>query len=103
MLNSLAPLDGVFRALADPTRRAIVERLMREDASVSQLARPLPMSLAAVVQHVAILEESGLVRTQKTGRVRTCRIDPQALAVVEDWLAQRRCIWEGRLDRPGRH
>jgi DNA-binding transcriptional ArsR family regulator len=92
-------LDPVFQALADPTRRVIVERLSRGPASVSELARPLAMSLSAVVQHLAVLEASGLVRSEKTGRVRTCRIEPAALKSAEDWIGARRAEWEHRLDR----
>ena len=77
--GSAPPIDGIFRALADPTRRSVVERLNRSPASVSELAEPLDMTLSAVVQHLAVLEASGLVRSQKTGRVRTCRIEPKAL------------------------
>ena len=98
MLNNL---DSVYQALADPSRRAIVARLTRGPASVSELARPLPMSLPAVVQHLAVLEASGLVRSRKVGRVRTCRIEPKALGRAEDWIAQRREEWERRLDRLG--
>ncbi len=92
-------LDPVFQALADPTRRSIVERLSRGPASVSELAQPLAMSLSAVVQHLAVLEASGLVRSEKTGRVRTCRIEPAALKSAEDWIGARRAEWERRLDR----
>ena len=92
-------LDPVFQALADPTRRVIVERLSRGPASVSELAKPLAMSLSAVVQHLAVLEASGLVRSEKTGRVRTCRIEPAALKSAEDWIGARRAEWEDRLDR----
>lgn len=98
MLNNL---DSTFQALSDPTRRAIVERLTRGPASVSELARPLPMSLPAVVQHLAILQSSGLVRSEKVGRVRTCRIDTAALGSAEKWIAGRREEWESRLDRLG--
>jgi DNA-binding transcriptional ArsR family regulator len=94
-------LDSVYQALADPSRRAIVARLTRGPASVSELARPLPMSLPAVVQHLAVLEASGLVRSQKVGRVRTCRIEPRTLGRAEEWIAQRREEWESRLDRLG--
>ena len=94
-------LDRVFQALSDPSRRAIVERLTRGDASVSELARPLAMSLAAVVQHVQTLEASGLIRTHKAGRVRYCRLDRPALAQAEQWLTQRRTLWELNLDRLG--
>ena len=98
MLNNL---DSTYQALADPTRRAIVERLTRGPASVSELARPLPMSLPAVVQHLAVLQASGLVRSEKVGRVRTCRIEPLALGNAEQWIADRRAEWESRLDRLG--
>ena len=98
MLNNL---DSTYQALADPTRRAIVERLTRGPASVSELARPLPMSLPAVVQHLAVLQTSGLVRSEKVGRVRTCRIEPRALGMAEQWIAERRAEWESRLDRLG--
>ena len=101
MLNQRADLDQVLHALADPTRRQIVERLGSGSASVSSLAAPLPMSLPAVVQHLQVLERSGLVRSQKVGRVRTCRLDPECLGTVEDWIAARRRTWERRLDRLG--
>ena len=101
MLNYPARLDLAFQALADPTRRAIVERLSQSPASVSDLARPLAMSLPAVMQHLAVLEGSGLVVSQKTGRVRTCRIEPQALSLAEQWISARRTEWEARLDRLG--
>jgi len=94
-------LDSTYQALSDPTRRAIVERLTRGPASVSELARPLPMSLPAVVQHLAVLQASGLVRSEKVGRVRTCRIEPRALTTAEQWIAERRAEWESRLDRLG--
>jgi DNA-binding transcriptional ArsR family regulator len=92
-------LDGVFQALADPTRRAIVARLTMGPASVSDLARPFSMTLAGVLQHLSVLEETGLVTTQKQGRVRTCRIDPKGLRSAENWIADRRIAWEQRLDR----
>jgi DNA-binding transcriptional ArsR family regulator len=101
MLNQHARLDLLFHALADPTRRAMVERLSRGPASVSELAQPLSMSLPAVVQHLQVLEASGLVRSEKVGRVRTCRIEPKALRTAEDWIAERRSSWERRLDRLG--
>ncbi len=101
MLNYSAPLDLMFHALADPTRRLIVERLSRGPASVGELAEPLDMSLSAVVQHLQVLEASGLVRSEKVGRVRTCRIEPQALRTAEQWIAERRTSWERRLDRLG--
>ncbi len=95
------PLDLMFQALADPTRRAMVDRLIRGPASVSELARPLAMSLPAVVQHLQLLQASGLVATEKAGRVRTCRIEPSGLALVEGWVSERRRLWETRLDRLG--
>lgn len=101
MLNQVADLDRVFQALADPGRRLMVERLSQGPASVSELGRPLAMSLAAVVQHVQVLEASGLVRSQKVGRTRTCSINPAALRSAEDWIADRRSLWELRLDRLG--
>jgi len=90
MLNNLSPIDRVFHALADPTRRLMVERLGQGPASVSELATPFAMSLPAVVQHLQVLEASGLVQSKKAGRVRTCRIAPAVLGMVEDWLAARR-------------
>lgn len=93
------PLDRLFRALADPTRRAMVERLSRGPASVGELAGPLAMSLPAVMQHLRVLETSGLVRSAKAGRVRTCRIEPAALRTTEDWIAGRRADLERRFDR----
>lgn len=101
MLNRSAQLDLVFHALADPTRRVMVERLSRGPASVSELAQPLDMSLSAVVQHLQVLETSGLVRSEKVGRVRTCRIEHQALRLAEQWIGRRRAGWERRLDRLG--
>lgn len=101
MLNQGAALDLMFQALADPSRRAMVERLTRGPASVSELARPLAMSLPAVVQHLQVLETSGLVRSEKLGRVRTCRIEPKALRTAEQWISARRTTWEQRLDRLG--
>ena len=101
MLNYPGTLDRVFQALADPTRRALVERLIRGPASVSDLAQPLAMSLPAVMQHLGVLEASSLVRSEKVGRVRTCRIDPEALRMAEDWIAAQRTSWEQRLDQLG--
>ncbi|MFC1411929.1 ArsR/SmtB family transcription factor [Streptacidiphilus sp. N1-12] len=101
MLNHEVPLDRVFHALADPTRRTLVERLTRGPASVSELAKPLPMSLPAVVQHLQVLEAAGLVRSEKVGRVRTCRIEPSALRAAEGWIVAQRTTWESRLDRLG--
>ena len=101
MLNRSDALDLAFQALADSTRRSIIERLTREPVSVSELARPLTMTLPAVMQHLAVLEASGLVRSEKTGRVRTCRINPEALSLAERWIYDRRQEWERRLDRLG--
>ena len=94
-------IDRVFHALGDPTRRAIVEKLSEGPISVSLLATPLSITLAAVVQHLQVLEESGLVHTEKIGRVRTCHIEPAGLSAAEQWIAERRTIWERRFDRLG--
>lgn len=94
MLNQAVQLDRVLRALADPTRRTIVERLSRGPASVTSVAEPLRMSLSAVLQHLRVLETSGVVRSEKVGRVRVCRMEPAALKVVERWIQQRRHICE---------
>lgn len=102
MVNqSAATLDRVFQALADPTRRRLLEQLSRGPAAVSELARPLPISLPAVVQHLQVLEASGLIQSEKRGRVRTCRLDPAALSLAERWIAARRTSWVHRLDRLG--
>ena len=101
MLDQSADLDRVFHALADPGRRVMVERLSTGPASVSELGLPLAMSLAAVLQHVQVLEASGLVRSQKTGRTRTCSINPAVLRSAESWIAERRAFVERRLDRLG--
>lgn len=101
MVNQQPVLDRVFHALADPARRAILERLGRGPAAVTELARPLPMSLPAAMQHLSVLEDAGLVRTEKVGRVRTCAIAPQALSRAEQWINARRVEWERRLDRLG--
>ncbi len=95
--------DPVFHALADRSRRLMLERLSQGPASVSELAEPLEMSLPGVVQHLHVLEASGLVRSRKVGRVRTCRIDVRALKQAEDWMSERRRIWERRLDRLGEY
>ncbi len=101
MLNQPTNLDRLFAALADPARRAMVDRLSRGPAPVSELAKPLPMSLPAAMQHLAVLEAAGLVRSEKVGRVRTCSIDPGALSLAEQWINDRRTQWERRLDRLG--
>ena len=94
-------LDRTFAALSDPARRTMVERLASGPATVSELAKPLPMSLPAVLLHLKVLEESGLVTSHKTGRVRTCRIEPRMLSQAERWVADRRAMWERGLDRLG--
>jgi DNA-binding transcriptional ArsR family regulator len=99
MPNQSASLDVVFHALSDPTRRVMVERLCRGSASVSELARPLSMSLPAAMQHLQVLEASGLVRSEKIGRVRTCRLEFTTLRLVQHWIDERRALWEARLDR----
>lgn len=99
MAKSSADLDGVFVALADPTRRAVVRRLGAGPASVGELARPFPIALPSFLKHVRTLESSGLIRTAKSGRVRTCTLDRDRLALVDDWLAEQRAIWEARTDR----
>jgi DNA-binding transcriptional ArsR family regulator len=108
MLQHLSPthnpdprLDAVFHALADGARRAMVGRLSRGHATVSALAQPLPMSLSAVVQHLAVLEASGLVKSEKVGRVRTCSLDTSVLTQAEVWINQRRTFWESSFDRLG--
>ena len=99
MLKQLDPLDAMYQALADPSRRSMVERLSRGPASVSELAAPLAMSMPAVMQHLTVLEASGLVTTKKIGRVRSCQLEPLALTAAEHWINERRRVWEGRLDR----
>ncbi len=101
MPNQSTDLDRLFNALADPARRVIVERLSRGPAPVSELAKPLPMSLPSVMQHLGVLEAAGLVRSEKVGRVRTCLIEPGALSLAEQWIDARRTEWEHRLDRLG--
>ena len=100
---SLAAIEvsRVFHALGDPTRRAIVETLSERPQSVSHLATPLAITPTAVIQHLRVLEESGLVRTEKVGRVRTCRIEPSGFSVLEQWVGERRSTWERRFDRLG--
>ncbi len=101
MLNHQANLDQVFHALADPTRRAIVERLTRGPASVSELAAPMTMTLAAVMQHLQVLEESRLTRSEKQGRVRVCALNTEVVARAEAWLSERRGFWSQQLDNLG--
>jgi DNA-binding transcriptional ArsR family regulator len=94
-------IDRVFHALGDPTRRAILDKLSEGPLSVSRLATPLDITLTAVVQHLQVLEESGLVHTEKVGRVRTCRIETAGFSVLEQWIRDHRSMWERRLDRLG--
>jgi len=103
MLNHSNHLDLMFQALADPARRTMVERLCRGPASVSELAGPLTMSLPSVMQHLQVLELSGLVQSKKIGRVRTCTIDRQVLSLAEQWISDRRALWERRLDALGEY
>jgi DNA-binding transcriptional ArsR family regulator len=95
-------VDRLFHALGDPTRRAILDRLVEGPASVSKLAEPLGVTLAAVMQHLEILEEAKLVHTEKLGRVRTCRIEPAGFRVLEQWIRNHRTAWERKLDRLGK-
>ncbi len=105
MLKCLAleppDFDQVFHTLADPSRRSMVQRLARGPASVSQLAAPLEMSLAAVMQHLSVLEAAAVVSSVKVGRVRTCRLEPAVLRSSEEWMGDQRSAWEARLDRLG--
>lgn len=99
MLKHFGELDLVFQALGDPTRRELVDRLAQGPASVSELAAPLPISMPAVLQHLRALEDCGLVRSEKVGRVRTCHLEPKMLNTAETWIQARKAIWERRLDR----
>jgi len=99
MEQYLDPLNGVFQALADPTRRAVLGRLSRGPASVSDLARPFDMALPSFMKHIRFLEDSGLISTRKTGRVRTCALDSKQLTAAETWLSEQRALWEARFDR----
>lgn len=99
MANQLHALDDLLRALADPTRRAVLERLCEGQTSITDLARPFDMALPSFMKHVRILEESGLINTRKKGRVRTCSLQPSSLAVLDDWLARQRRTWERHTDR----
>lgn len=96
---ALEPIDTVFRALSDPTRRRVLERLSRSPASVSELSEPFDMALPSFVQHLKLLEDSGLVRSQKEGRVRTYSLAPKRMAIAEDWLSRHRELWEQRLEQ----
>jgi DNA-binding transcriptional ArsR family regulator len=102
MQSQTMQVDRVFHALGDPTRRAIVEKLSEGPVSVSKLAKPLRITLAAVVQHLQVLEKSGLVQTEKVGRVRTCRMETRGLSVAERWIEDRRSLWERRFERLGK-
>ena len=97
--ESAKPIDGVFRALSDPTRRHVLERLSRSPASVSELAAPFDMALPSFVQYMGILEDCGLVQSRKMGRVRTYEIIPRRLKLAEDWMVRQRALWEKRLDQ----
>jgi DNA-binding transcriptional ArsR family regulator len=99
MAKQSIDLDRVFHALSDPTRRAIVGRLSRGPASVSELARPFAMAMPSLLQHLQVLEQSRLIRSEKSGRVRTCEMLPPAFGVAAEWIAQQRAMWEARLDR----
>lgn len=99
MANQSAQLPGVFYALADPTRLAIVSQLGRGPASVSALAAPFPMALPSFMKHLSVLERSGVIRSNKIGRVRTCELRPRTLSRAEKWMAQQRVVWEARTDR----
>ncbi len=97
--ESVKPIDHVFRALSDSTRRRVLERLSRSPASVSELARPFDMALPSFVQHMSILEDCGLVQSRKSGRVRTYQLVPKRLKLAEDWMVRQRALWEQRLDQ----
>jgi DNA-binding transcriptional ArsR family regulator len=99
MANYSASLDHVFLALGDPTRRAIVSRLGVGSASVTELAAPFPMALPSFMKHIGVLERSGLIRSKKQGRIRTCELDPATLRDAESWMADQRALWEARTDR----
>ncbi len=101
MLQQKPDLDRLFHALADPTRRAIVERLAAGPAAASDLAQPMAMTLTAVMQHLGVLEESRLIKTRKDGRRRICSLDEFGVMAIEDWIAHRRAQWEQRFDRLG--
>ena len=99
MPNQIVQLDRVFHALADPTRRAVLERLSDGPAAVSELAQPFDMALPSFTQHLNVLESCGLVSSEKIGRVRTYQLAPKTLVAAEDWMAERRSVWESRLDQ----
>jgi DNA-binding transcriptional ArsR family regulator len=99
VLNGSKQLDRAFQALSDPVRRGMLSRLSRGPASVSQLAQPFQISLPAILQHLKALQDCGLVRSEKKGRVRTVQLEPKALSAAESWIAERRTEWEAQLDR----
>lgn len=99
MDNHSEPLTGIFQALADPTRRAVLRRLGQGPASISDLAKPFDMALPSFMKHIRLLEESGLINTRKLGRVRTCTIERKPFSMIEDWLSTQRVLWEGRTER----
>jgi DNA-binding transcriptional ArsR family regulator len=99
MDNYSRQLDGIFRALADPTRRAVIDRLADGPASITDLAQPFDMALPSFLKHIRVLEQSGLIQTRKVGRVRTCAISPQAFTAIESWLSVQRAAWESHADR----
>ena len=99
MANYSPSLDNAFHALADPTRRAVIARLATGDAPVKELAAPFSMGLPSFMKHIRVLEESGLITSEKVGRVRTCRLKPTQLAATEDWLSEQRRLWEGKSNR----
>ncbi len=101
MFHDPRQIDLMFQALADPARRQMLERLSRSPASVREVAKPFDMTLSGIMQHLNLLESSGLIVTEKVGRVRTCRIEPKGFTRVEQWISERRSLWERRLDRLG--
>jgi DNA-binding transcriptional ArsR family regulator len=99
MVNYKSPLDAAFHALADPTRRAVVNRLARGPASVKELAQPFGMGLPSFMKHLRVLEKNGLISSEKVGRVRTCRVNTERLTAAESWLSEQRALWQARTDR----
>ena len=99
MDNNLTPLDSVFHALADPTRRAVIQQLGREPAAVSSLAEPFNMALPSFMKHIRVLEDSGLIESRKVGRVRMCSLKPESLSTAERWFAEQRSIWDSRFQQ----
>jgi DNA-binding transcriptional ArsR family regulator len=99
MAQYLSTLDGVFQAVSDPTRRAVLSRLGTGPASISELAAPFDMALPSFMKHIGQLEKTGLIRTRKTGRVRVCSLERDTFTLIESWLNEQRSIWEGRTDR----